>query len=128
VLYAKRETLIVYIVFRRQAENSLTPFPPILQENKLNIYVGNLSHEVTEEDLRQTFETVGQVSSATIIRDKFSGDPKGFGFVEMQAKAKGQEAILSLNNKELKGRNMIVNEARPRTENAGGARGGNKRW
>jgi RNA recognition motif-containing protein len=93
----------------------------------LNIYVGNLSHEVTENDLREIFETVGQVSSASIIKDKFNGESKGFGFVEMQSKAKGQEAILNLNDKELKGRPMIVNEARPKTENRTGGGGGNSR-
>ncbi len=94
----------------------------------MNIYVGNLSHEVTENDLRQVFEAVGQVTTASIIKDKFSGESKGFGFVEMAAKAKGMEAISSLNGQDLKGRALIVNEAKPRVENRGGGGGGNRRW
>ena len=96
----------------------------------MNIYVGNLSHEVTEEDLRLAFEPFGQVESATIIKDKHSGQSKGFGFVEMASKAEGQSAIDGLNGKELKGKALNVNEARPRTESRGrgggygGGRGG----
>ena len=89
----------------------------------MKIYVGNLSYEVTEEDLRLALEEFGQVESATIIKDKYSGQSKGFGFVEMASKAEGQSAIDGLNGKELKGRALKVNEARPRTENRGG-RGG----
>ncbi len=85
----------------------------------MNIYVGNLPHEVTEEDLRLAFEPFGQVESATIIKDKHSGQSKGFGFVEMASKAEGQSAIDDLNGKELKGRALKVNEARPRTESSG---------
>ena len=92
----------------------------------MNIYVGNLSHEVTEEDLRLAFEPFGQVESATIIQDKQSGQSKGFGFVEMASKAEGQSAIDGLNGKELKGKALNVNEARARTERRGqgGGRGG----
>jgi cold-inducible RNA-binding protein len=92
----------------------------------MNIYVGNLSHEVTEEDLRLAFEPFGQVESATIIQDKHSGQSKGFGFVEMASKAEGQSAIDGLNGKELKGKALNVNEARARTERRGqgGGRGG----
>ncbi|MBI5253607.1 MAG: RNA-binding protein [Euryarchaeota archaeon] len=82
----------------------------------MNIYVGNLSREVTEEDLRQAFETFGQVTSAKIITDKFSGVSRGFGFVEMPAEAEAQAAITGLNGKELKGRTITINEARPRSE------------
>ncbi|HHO76696.1 MAG TPA: RNA-binding protein [Deltaproteobacteria bacterium] len=89
----------------------------------MKIYVGNLSYEVTEEDLRQALEQFGQVESATIIKDKYSGQSKGFGFVEMASKEQGQAAIEGLNGQELKGRALTVNEARPRTENRGG-RGG----
>jgi RNA recognition motif-containing protein len=88
----------------------------------MNIYCGNLSRDVTEEDLREAF---GQVASITIIKDKFSGEPRGFGFVEMSAKAEGQSAIDGLNDKELKGKAIKVNEARPRGE---GRRGGGKRF
>ena len=89
----------------------------------MNIYIGNLSYEVTEEDLRLALEQFGQVESATIIKDKHSGKSKGFGFVEMASKDEGQSAIDGLNGKELKGRALNVNEARPRTESRGG-RGG----
>jgi cold-inducible RNA-binding protein len=90
----------------------------------MKIYVGNLSYEVTEEDLRQAFEQSGQVESVSIINDKYSGRSKGFGFVEMPSNAEGQAAIEGLNGKELKGRALNVNEARPRTENRGGYGGG----
>jgi len=96
----------------------------------MNIYVGNLSYEATEEDLRLAFEPFGQVESATIIKDKHSGQSKGFGFVEMTSKAEGQSAIDGLNGNELKGKALNVNEARPRTESRGrgggygGGRGG----
>ena len=94
----------------------------------MNIYVGKLSYEVTEEDLRLAFEPFGQVESATIIKDKHSGRSKGFGFVEMASKAEGQSAIDGLNGKELKGRALNVNEARPRTESrgSGGGYGGGR--
>jgi len=82
----------------------------------MNIYVGNLSFEISVETLRQTFEAFGQVSSARIVKDKYSGQPRGFGFVEMPDQARGQAAIENLNGKELLGRQMNVNEARPRTD------------
>jgi RNA recognition motif-containing protein len=88
----------------------------------MNIYVGNLSNEVTEEDLKQAFETFGEVESVNIIKDKYTNRSKGFGFVEMASKAEGQSAIDGLNGKELKGKAVNVNEARPRTESRG--RGG----
>jgi hypothetical protein len=89
----------------------------------MKIYVGNLSYEVTEEDLRLAIEPFGQIESVAIITDKQSGQSKGFGFVEMASKTEGQAAIEGLNGKELKGRALNVNEARPRTESRGG-RGG----
>jgi RNA recognition motif-containing protein len=90
----------------------------------MNIYVGNLSYEVTEEDLKKAFEAFGQVESVRIIKDMDSGRSKGFGFVEMPAKAEGQSAIEGLNGKEVKGRAVNVNEARPRSDDrrGGGAR------
>jgi len=97
----------------------------------MNIYVGNLSRDVTEEDLRQTFEAFGKVESVTIIKDKFSGESRGFGFVEMPAKAEAQSAITGVNGKELKGRPLKVNEARPRPDEGrrgGGRRGGGRRF
>ena len=95
----------------------------------MNIYVGNMSRNVSEEDLREAFEAFGQVTSVNIIKDKFSGEPRGFGFVEMQGKAEAQAAIDGMNGKELKGRTLNVNEARPRTEGGrgGGGRGGGGR-
>jgi len=89
----------------------------------MKIYVGNLSYEVTEEDLKLALEQFGKVESVTIIKDKYSGQSKGFGFAEMSSKAEGQSAIDGLNGKELKGRTLNVNEARPRTENRGGGGG-----
>ena len=90
----------------------------------MNIYAGNLSYEVTEDDLRQAFEPFGKVESATILKDKYSGQSKGFGFVEMPSKDEAQAAIDGLNGKDLKGRTLNVNEARPRTEGRRGSRGG----
>ena len=90
----------------------------------MNIFVGNLSRDVTEEDLRTAFSAFGQISKVTILKDKFSGEPRGFGFVEMPAKAEAQAAINGMNQKDLKGRALNVNEARPKTERAGGGGGG----
>ena len=90
----------------------------------MNIYVGNLSYEVTEEDLKLAFEPFGQVDSVNIIKDKFSGQSKGFGFIEMPSAEEAQSAINDLNSTELKGRTLNVNEARPRSE---GGRGGGRR-
>ena len=91
----------------------------------MNIYVGNLSYGVSEENLRQAFEAFGQVSSARIVKDRYSGQPRGFGFVEMPDRAEAQAAIKNLNGKELLGQRMNVNEAHPRTgrERSGGQRG-----
>ena len=83
----------------------------------MNIYVGNLSREVTDEDLRQEFSAFGEVSSATVIKDRYTGESRGFGFVEMTAKDEANAAIKALNGKELKGRVIKVNEARPRRDN-----------
>ena len=96
----------------------------------MNIYVGNLSYEVTEEDLRIAFEPFGQVESVNIIKDKYSGQSKGFGFVEMPSAEEARSAINDLNGKELKERTLNVNEARPRTESrgGGGGRGGGRRF
>jgi len=91
---------------------------------EVNIYVGNLSYEVAEEDLRQAFSAFGEVASATVIKDKVTGRSRGFGFVEMPAQAEAQAALEGLNGTELKGRAISVNEARPRPE---GGRGGESR-
>ena len=97
----------------------------------MKIYVGNISYDVTEEDLRQAFEAMGQVTSVSIIKDKFSGRSKGFGFVEMPEKAEAESAITNLNGKELQGRALNVNEARPRPEGdrgRGRGRGRRNSW
>ena len=92
----------------------------------MNIYVGNLSRETTDDDLRQAFEAFGQVESINIIKDRFSGESRGFGFVEMPSKQEAQKAIEEMNGKELTGRAVNVNEARPKTtrRDSGGGRGG----
>ncbi len=91
----------------------------------MNIYVGNLPRETEEGDLREMFEAFGQVSSINLIRDKFSGELRGFGFVEMGSKEEGMAAIAGLNGKEMHGNVLNVNEARPRGEGGGGGgRGG----
>ena len=96
----------------------------------MNIYVGNLSSQATEEELRAAFEAFGQVTAANIIKDRYSGESRGFGFVEMPTKAEAEAAITGLNGKELGGNTIIVNEARPRADKrpggGGGGRGGNR--
>ena len=82
----------------------------------VNIYVGNLAGEVADEDLRQAFAPFGQVTSARVVMDRYSGQPRGFGFVEMPSRAEAEAAITGLNGKELKGRTIVVNEARPPTD------------
>ena len=89
----------------------------------MKIYVGNLSYEVTEDDLRQAFAAFGPVESVAIIKDRSTGQSKGFGFVEMPSKEEGQAAITGMNGKEIKGRTLNVNEALPRTEKPGGGGG-----
>ena len=90
----------------------------------MNIYAGNLSREVTEMDLRQAFETFGRVASVRVLKDRVSDESRGFGFVEMPTQAEAQSAMSGLNGKELKGRTLKVNEARPRGE---GGRGRERR-
>ena len=91
----------------------------------MNIFIGNLSYNVTEGDLRQAFEAFGQVASVAVIKDKQSGRSKGFGFVEMPVQTEAQSAIEVLNGKALKGRTITVNEARSHTDDRRGRnRGG----
>ena len=90
----------------------------------MKIYVGNLSYDTTEEELKQEFATYGEVSSVDILNDKVSGQPRGFGFVEMASKSAGEAAIIGLNGKTLRERALVVNEARPRSDNRGGGYGG----
>ena len=82
----------------------------------MNIYVGNLSYGVTEDELRNAFGAFGEISSVSLITDKFSGQSKGFGFVEMPNNAEADAAIKALNETPLKGRNMRVNQAKPRAD------------
>ncbi len=82
----------------------------------MNIYVGNLSYDVSEDDLRGHFEKYGEVSSVKIVRDKFTGRSKGFGFVDMPEDSHGEEAINKLNGEMVDGRNLKVNKARPKTD------------
>ena len=90
----------------------------------MNIYVGNLPFNLGEEDLKEIFSEYGEVTSAKIISDKFSGRSKGFGFVEMESDEEGNKAVQELNNAEVGGRNIKVNEAKPRSNDRGGDRRG----
>jgi RNA recognition motif-containing protein len=95
----------------------------------MNIYVGNLPHSTTEDELREAFEAFGAVDSVAVLKDKFTGQPRGFGFVEMPNDAEAKAAIEGLNGRELGGRPLTVNEARPREDRSGGGsgnRGGNR--
>jgi len=91
----------------------------------MKIYVGNLAYEVTEDDLEQEFAAFGEVTSVSVVTDKYTGRPRGFGFVEMAKVAEGQAAITGLNGKMLKERTLTVNEARPRSDNRSGGGGYN---
>jgi RNA recognition motif-containing protein len=94
----------------------------------MNIYVGNLSYGVTQDELRDTFAAYGQVESANLITDKFTGESKGFGFVEMPNNSEADAAIKALNEQPLKGRPIRVNQAKPRAERGGRGGGGGGRW
>ena len=99
----------------------------------MNIYVGGLSYDATEADLREAFEAFGAVASVNIIKDQFSGQSRGFGFVEMPTASEAQAAISGLNGQELRGRTLNVNEARPRNDSRterrpGGGQGGRRRF
>ncbi len=82
----------------------------------MNIYVGNLSYEITDDEVKDLFSPHGEIASVSIIKDKHSGQSKGFGFVEMPNQAEAEEAIKALNESELKGRNIKVNQAKPKEE------------
>jgi RNA recognition motif-containing protein len=92
-----------------------------------NIFVGNLDFSATEDSLRSAFEQYGAVERVTLIRDRDTGQPRGFAFVEMTDSAEGDRAISALNGATLGGRSMNVNEARPKTERSGQASGGGPR-
>lgn len=90
----------------------------------MNIYIGNLAKQVKEDEIESLFKEYGTVVSVNIIRDMFSRESKGFGFVEMKERPAGVKAIEELNTKELQGKKIMVNEARPKTENKRGGGGG----
>jgi RNA recognition motif-containing protein len=115
---------------RTHARWSVSAYVHDTKESRVNIYVGNLSNESNEDDLRQAFEAFGQVASVNLIMDKVTGVSRGFGFVEMPAKAEAQSAIDGLTGKELKRRSLKVDEARPRPERGegGGTRGSQRRY
>jgi RNA recognition motif-containing protein len=100
----------------------------------MNLYVGNLSFSVNDDTLRQMFEEFGQVNSASVIKDKYSGDSRGFGFVEMPSKEEAEKAMTELDGKDVEGRALTVNEAKPRKDRGsrgggrGGGGGGGRRW
>lgn len=96
-----------------------------LERMIVNIYVGNLSFDTTEDELRDAFATYGEVSSVSVIKDKFSGQSRGFAFVEMAGTSEANTAMQALNGQDLNGRTLTVNEARPREERSGGG-GGNR--
>lgn len=91
----------------------------------MNIYVGNIGAGVTEEDIQKAFAEFGEVASVNLLKDRYTNEPRGFGFVEMPAKAEAIEAIKQMDGKEMGGKRLIVNEARPKTERRGRGRGGN---
>ena len=90
----------------------------------MKIYIGNMSYETTEDNIRQAFESFGEVTSVNVITDRETGRPKGFGFVEMSSDTEGQAAIDGLNSTDMNGRTVSVNVARPRVERGGGGGGG----
>jgi RNA recognition motif-containing protein len=98
-----------------------------MEVDRMNIYVGNLSFEVTEDDLRSAFEDFGSVDSVRLITDKYTGRSKGFAFVEMTDNNEAKAAMSKLNDKEFMGRTIKVNEARPRTEGGRGRDRGRSR-
>jgi len=93
----------------------------------MKIYVGNLPSELTEQELREEFAAFGEVASVNIIKDRYSGQPRGFGFVEMTSVSQGQAAIAGLNGKAFKDQTLTVNAARPPSGNRGGGSYGNRR-
>jgi RNA recognition motif-containing protein len=95
----------------------------------MNIYVGNLSNSVSESDLREAFQAFGEVAKTAVIKDKFSGESRGFGFVEMPNREEATKAISLLNGKDMKGRTAKVSEAKPKTDSSrSGGFGGGRRY
>ncbi len=94
----------------------------------MNIYVGNLSNSVSEDDLREAFQAFGEVAKAAVIKDKFSGESRGFGFVEMPSREAATKAISELNGRDMKGRAAKVNEAKPKTDSSRSGGFGGRRY
>lgn len=92
----------------------------------MNIYIGNLSSEVTEEDLRNLFSEYGTITSVKVVKDMYTGISKGFGFIELSGQTGAQNAISKLNSKEVKGKRIVVNEARPKNSNGSNQNKGRK--
>ena len=124
-----------YRVFKTPQRNHILFFtwipplslPPQKKENvfmSMNIYIGNLSYDVSETELNELFKAYGVVESAKIITDRYSGNSKGFAFVEMADRSQGEQAINELNGKQVRDREIKVSEARPKKNNRGGGRGG----
>jgi RNA recognition motif-containing protein len=112
-LYIARDVLLAVLLFFWKGKT-------------MNLFIGNLSRDVTETELRELFSPFGKLVSVTVVKDKFSGVSKGFGFVEMEEKAEAEAAIAALHRKPLKGQSMDITEARPREQRKGGhgGRGG----
>jgi RNA recognition motif-containing protein len=89
----------------------------------MNIYVGNIAFDASEDEVRALFASYGEVTNVNLLKDKFTGQPRGFGFVDMAVDAEAQKAIHELNGRELRGRALTVNQARPREERAPGGGG-----
>jgi len=118
----------IWITFLRAAGDLPPRTEPTSKETSMNIYVGNISRDVTETELKDAFAAFGMVQSASIIKEKYTGESRGFGFVEMPNKEEADKALAELNGKDLKGRNLTVNEAKPRTDRprSGGGFGGGR--
>jgi len=110
----------------RQCGAAVISKPFTLKREKMNLYVGNLAREVSEDDLKQAFESFGQVETVNIIKDRFSGESRGFGFVEMPSKDEALKAIEEAQGLDIKGRSVRVAEANPRTGGSGGGGGGGR--
>ena len=94
----------------------------------MNIYVGNISSQLTEEEMNKEFSSYGELTSVRIMKDRYTGENRGFGFVEMPKEEEAEAAIAGLNGKELKGKELKVNKARPRTENSRRGGSGHTPW
>jgi len=112
--------LVRYRAIVHRSYEVLESFLSFINFSTMNIYVGNLSWQMTDEDLRNLFEQHGAVGSAKIVKDKVSGRSKGFGFVEMENDAEAQAAITALYDSEVMGRKIIVNESQPKQQGGGG--------